>query len=152
MNKLHFLGFFALILAISTHESNAQYGGGYGNNGYGNGGMRRNSFADASAGSTPNKPNLDPEKMATDDTKWMTKKLKLTEEQVPKVENVNINFAFKRLELHEELQKIVPPVSEDVRQRMLLKINAMKEQKNKDLKAILTEEQYQVYLKKKDSY
>lgn len=151
-NCLAFL--FALCFSIFLHinESNAQYGQGYGQGGYGGGGLGRNRIPQAGEGMQRKPESLDPEKMANDDTRWMIKKLKLTEDQIPKVENANINFAFKRLDFSEEVKKIVPPITEEVRAKIRTKALGIKEDRDKELKAILTEEQYQIYLKKKDSY
>lgn len=140
---------FSIFLHI--HESNAQYGLGYGQGGYG-GGLGRSRIPQAGEGMQRKPESLDPEKMANEDTRWMIKKLKLTEEQIPKVENANINFAFKRLDFSEEVKKIVPPITEEVRAKIRAKAVTIKEERDKEMKAILTEEQFQIYLKKKDNY
>lgn len=141
-----------LFFAIS-HKGNAQYGGGYGGGGYGGaGGYGRNRMADASANFPQKKEEMDPEKIATEDTKWMTKKLKLTEEQIPKVENININYAFKKMDLYDEAKKLIPPFTEEVRTKMRDKFTTMKAGKDKELKEIFTPEQYEIYLKKKQDF
>lgn len=137
-------------ILFNINESQAQYGG-YGYGGYGRGGMGRSSIPQAGEGA-PRKTDLDPEKMANENTRWMIKKLKLTEEQIPKVENANINFAFKRLDFSEEMKKIVPPITEEIRAKLRAKALTIKEERDKEMKAILTEEQFQIYLKKKDNY
>lgn len=133
---------FFLIFALDTK---AQYG--YGGGGFGGG--YRNRLPSAGDDARPKQPDLDPEKMAEEDTRWMKKKLKLTEEQIPKVENININYAFKKIDFFEEMKKIQPPYTEEMRAKVRDRFNAMKEGKNKDMKAVLTEEQYEIYLKKK---
>jgi DNA-directed RNA polymerase subunit F len=144
-----FVLFVSLSFFVNIQISKAQYGGGYGGGGYG-GGYGRGSGIPQAGSSTPPKPaELDPEKMATEDTKWMTKKLKLTEEQIPKIDNANINYAFKRIDFQEEIKKLTPPFSEEVRLKYRAKVLTIREEHDKEIKAILTEEQYQIYLKKR---
>ncbi|MCU0469027.1 MAG: hypothetical protein MUF58_10520 [Arcicella sp.] len=142
-----FVGTIALLafFLIFAPDIKAQYGYG---GGFGGGGFR-NRLPSAGDDAKPKEPNLDPEKLAEEDTRWMKKKLKLTEEQIPKVENINIDYAFKRIDLYEEMKKMQPPFTEEMRTKIRDKFNAMKEGKNKDMKAVLTDEQYEIYLKKK---
>ena len=149
--QLTFILFTTLSIMLSIQKSQAQYGGGYGNGGgYGGGGYGRGSGIPQAGSSTPPKPTeLDPEKMANEDTKWMTKKLKLTEEQIPKIEDANINYAFKRIEFQDEIKKLLPPFSEEIRLKYRAKAQAMRDERDKEVKALLTDEQYQIYLKKR---
>lgn len=142
-----FVGTIALLafFLIFAPDTKAQYG--YGGGGFGGG--YRNRLPSAGDDARPKQPDLDPEKMAEEDTRWMKKKLKLTEEQIPKVENININYAFKKIDFFEEMKKIQPPYTEEMRAKVRDRFNTMKEGKNKDMKAVLTEEQYEIYLKKK---
>jgi hypothetical protein len=140
-----------LFLAISQ-EGNAQYGGGYGGGYGGAGGYGRSRMSDPTVNFPQKKEELDPEKIATEDTRWMTKKLKLTEEQIPKVENININYAFKRVDIIEEAKKLLPPYTEEQRNKLRDKYTAMKAGKDKELKEVLTPEQYEIYLKKKQDF
>lgn len=149
MRNLQYILVTLFLFLMVTHENKAQYGGGYGGGygrGYGGGGGFRN---DAGSSSSSKKDEMDPEKMSTDETNWMKKKLKLTEEQIPKVETININYAFKKFDLFEEAKKLTPPIPEDVRLKFREKMTAMKDGKSKELKAVLTEEQYEIYLKKR---
>jgi hypothetical protein len=153
MKNLQYVLVTLFLFLMVTHENKAQYGGGYGGGGYGGGGYGRGGggFRNNVAGSDsrPRKEDMDPEKMSTEETNWMKKKLKLTEEQIPKVETININYAFKKFDLFEEAKKLTPPIPEDVRLKFRDKLSAMKEGKSKELKAVLTEEQYEIYLKKR---
>ncbi len=160
MKNLQYVLLTLFLFLIATHENKAQYGGGYGGGGYGGGGYGRGGygaggyggggFRNGVAGSSSRpKEEMDPEKMSTEETNWMTKKLKLTEEQISKVEDININYAFKKFDLFEEAKKLTPPISEEVRLKFREKMTAMKEGKSKELKAVLTEEQYEIYLKKR---
>ncbi len=147
-NNYFFLFFFCLSLFVTTHKSQAQYGGGYGAGGYGRG-YGRSAIPDAGANAPRKEESFDPEKMAEEETRWMLKKLKLTEEQIPKIETANINYAFKRMDFHEEVKKIQPPFTEEMRVKVREKAIAIRDERDKANKAILTDEQYQVYLKKK---
>lgn len=148
-NVTYILIVVCLFLTISFNTK-AQYGGGYGGGGYGGaGGYGRSRLPDAGSNFPQKKEEFDPEKMANEDTKWMTKKLKLTEEQIPKIENINIDYAFKKMDFMDEIKKILPPYSEEIKLKMREKYTAIKEAKNKEMKAVLTEEQYEIYLKKK---
>ena len=141
---------FLISIFLINYVGKAQYGGGYGGGGYGGGGYGRGSGIPQAGSSTPPKPaELDPEKMANEDTKWMTKKLKLTEEQIPKVEDANINYAFIRIDFQNEIKKILPPFTEEIRLKYRAKAQAIKDERDKQIKALLTDEQYQIYLKKR---
>jgi hypothetical protein len=150
MRTLTYIFITICLLVISSQQAEAQYGGGYGG-GYGGmgGGYGRNRMSDPTVNFPQKKEEMDPEKMATEDTKWMTKKLKLTEEQIPKVEDININYAFKKMDMFEEAKKMLPPYTEEQRTKMRDKYNAMKAGKDKELKEVLTPDQYEIYLKKK---
>jgi hypothetical protein len=144
--QLTLMLFTVLFVFLSFRESQAQFGGG----GFGGGGFRRGGGIPQAGPSTPAKPaELDPEKMANEDTRWMTKKLKLTEEQIPKIEDANINYAFKRIDFQEEIKKLQPPFTEEVRLKYRAKAQAMRDERDKEIKVLLTEEQYQIYLKKR---
>jgi hypothetical protein len=146
-----FLLFLSMSFLLTTQESQAQYGqqgygGGYGGRGYGGGG-----YGGSNIPQTPSKPKeFDPEVYSTEQTRWMTKKLKLTEEQIPKVDNVNINYSFKRMDFEQDAKKILPPYTEEMRAKFREKAIAIKDERDKGMKAILTEEQYTIYLKKRD--
>jgi hypothetical protein len=147
--QLTFILFTTLSIFLTNQKSQAQYGGGYGGGGYGGGGYGRGSGIPQVANTPPKPAELDPEKMANDDTKWMTKKLKLTEEQIPKIENANINYAFIRIDFQNELKKIVPPFTEEIRLKYRAKAQAIRDERDKEMKTLLTDEQYQIYLKKR---
>jgi hypothetical protein len=152
--QLTFILFITLSIFLTIQESQAQYGGGYGGGGYGGGGYGGGGYGRGSGipqvANTPPKPaELDPEKMANEDTKWMTKKLKLTEEQIPKIEDANINYAFKRIDFQNEIKKLLPPFTEEVRLKYRAKAQALRDERDKEVKALLTDEQYQIYLKKR---
>lgn len=144
-----FLLFLNLCIFLTIQETKAQYGQPYG----GGFGGRGGGFSGNNIPSAPVKPKeFDPEVYSTEQTRWMTKKLKLTEEQIPKVDNVNINYSFKRMEFEQDAKKILPPYTEEMRIKFKEKAIAIKDERDKGMKAILTEEQYTIYLKKRDDY
>jgi hypothetical protein len=143
--QLTLILFTTLSIFLTIQNSQAQFGGGYG----GGGGFGRGNGIPQVADSPPKPVELDPEKMANEDTKWMTKKLKLTEEQIPKIEDANINYAFKRIDFQNEIKKLLPPFTEEIRLKYRAKAQAMRDERDKEVKAILTDEQYQIYLKKR---
>ncbi|MDH4460255.1 MAG: hypothetical protein QE277_02445 [Flectobacillus sp.] len=154
--KLTFTFGIFITSVIFSFNTIAQYGGGYGGGYGGAGGFgNRSGIPQAGQGMETRRPDnsLDPEKISTEETRWMTKKLKLTEEQLPKVEDVNIKYAFKRFDIFEEIKKItangtVAP-TEDFRIKIKEKMLKMKADKDKDLKDILTPEQFELYQKKR---
>lgn len=154
--KLAFTFGIFITSVICSFNTMAQYGGGYGGGYGGAGGFgNRSGIPQAGQGMETRRPDnsLDPEKISTEETRWMTKKLKLTEEQLPKVEDVNIKYAFKRFDIFEEIKKItangtVAP-SEDFRIKIKEKMLKMKADKDKELKDILTPEQFELYQKKR---
>lgn len=145
--QLTLILFTTLSIFLTIQNSQAQFGGGgFGGRG---GGFGRGNGIPQVADSPPKPVELDPEKMANEDTKWMTKKLKLTEEQIPKIEDANINYAFKRIDFQNEIKKLLPPFTEEIRLKYRAKAQAMRDERDKEVKAILTDEQYQIYLKKR---
>ena len=139
--------FTTLSIFLTIQNSQAQFGGGgFGGRG---GGFGRGNGIPQVADSPPKPVELDPEKMANEDTKWMTKKLKLTEEQIPKIEDANINYAFKRIDFQNEIKKLLPPFTEEIRLKYRAKAQAMRDERDNEVKALLTDEQYQIYLKKR---
>lgn len=151
--KLAFAFGIFITSVIFSFNTTAQYGGGgYGRpGGFGN----RSGVPQAGQGMESRRPDnsLDPEKISTEETRWMTKKLKLTEEQLPKIEDVNIKYAFKRFDIFEEIKTatgngtIAP--TEDFRIKIKEKMLKMKADKDKELKDILTPEQFELYQKKR---
>ena len=78
-----------------------------------------------------------PEDMAARQTDQMTKKLNLDEAQTAKVKEINLTYAKKMLETREN--------NRGDRQAMREAITPIQEEKNAELKTILTEEQYKSY-------
>ena len=85
---------------------------------------------------------FDPEEMAKRNTEAMKERLKLNEEQLVKVEDINLAAAKKRSEMMAE--------AGGDRSAMREKMVAMSEETDKEFKAILTEDQWNEYLVMKE--
>lgn len=79
-----------------------------------------------------------PEEKATHRTEMMTKKLKLTDEQVPQVKAINLEFAQKAEEIRTSTEK-----GEDRKAKM----ESLLTDTNAKMKTVLTDDQYGEYLK-----
>lgn len=144
---LNLLCFFILSVLYTQAQYSPGYGRGYGG-GYG-GGLSRygNEFDNAK----PKAP-LDPDELAKEETKWMVKKLKLTDEQEILVASLNEDYAYQRKDLYERIKKDfgetrpTPQQITDAKAKMA----ALEERQNKELEKIFTPEQYKLYLDKKE--
>lgn len=134
--KIGFMTISALLLPVASKHCHAQ--GGYVN--------VRNVYDAASYRQSDT--GLDPEKSADEEGRAMLKKLKLSDDQMARVERILTTYAIKRVELYHEMKKLTPPVSDDLRAKLHEKIVAVKAGKDRELRAVLTEEQFQLYLKK----
>jgi len=74
-------------------------------------------------------------------TDWMTTNLKLTDEQVPKVQDINVKYA--------NMVDALRNSSQGKKQKMATLKN-YDASKDKELKEVLTDDQFQTYLAKKD--
>ena len=74
-------------------------------------------------------------------TDWMTTNLKLTDEQVPKVQDINVKYA--------NMVDALRNSSQGKKQKMATLKN-YDASKDKELKEVLTGDQFQTYLAKKD--
>ena len=88
------------------------------------------SYAQRGGGDRPS-----PEERAKQLTTQMAEHLDLSEDQVKKVEEINLSYAKKMMEAREAAQSD--------RSAMRSKMESMTEDRNKDLKEILTEEQFE---------
>ena len=140
------IGFCATLL-ISTHTM-AQYGG-YGGGYGGYGGYNRNSALNQMP-STPKKP-LTSDQIAEEQTKWMNKKLKLTEDQSISIETVNLDFALRLMDYQEAFMKIhtnTRPTPQEI-QQIKSTVDKWEAEKEAKFQTILTPEQWEIYQKKK---
>lgn len=81
-----------------------------------------------------------PEQRAEKITSWMKDNLKLTAEQVPQVEEINLKYA----RMNEELKRMSGPKKDKMK-----KVKSNETAKDEELKKLLTPEQYQSYQAKK---
>jgi Domain of unknown function (DUF4890) len=112
---------------------------------------------------TPPKPKeFDPEVMATNETKWMTKKLDLNDEQSSDVDAINIKYAFKLFDMVTEFKKIIGNMKPDERpsqekmdeirrkrEENQTKLTGYQDSRDKEMKTVLSGEQWDKYMKKR---
>jgi len=83
-----------------------------------------------------------PEERAKQSTEWMKKELKLNDKVAKKVQEINLKYAKKQQEKMAEVRQ-----SGD-RSKMRTVFQEMNDAKNKELKPVLGDEKYELYLKK----
>lgn len=81
-----------------------------------------------------------PEERAKRMTEWMTTNLKLTGDQVPKVQDINLRYAQKM-----EGIKMGSQTKEEKRGQ----VKSLSDQKDGEMKTVLNDDQYQSYLARK---
>lgn len=144
---LSFICFFCLSVLYSQAQYYPGYGRGYGS-GYGGGLNRYGSDFDNPKPKGP----LDPDELAKEETKWMVKKLKLTDEQEILVSSLNEDYAYQRKDMYERIKKDfgnsrpTPQQINDAKAKMA----ELEEKQNKELEKILTPEQFKIYIDKKE--
>jgi hypothetical protein len=138
---------FSLFIALLiSFQSVAQYGYG---GGYGGGYGRRNSAMNQMP-QTPRKP-LTSDQIAEEQTKWMTKKLKLTEDQAISIEMANLDHALNLSDFQEAYMKThanTRPSPQEI-QQIRATVDKWQTEKEAKFKTILTPEQWEIYEKKK---
>jgi hypothetical protein len=134
--------FMVSAIALISYSVSAQYGygGGYGGyGGYGRGGLSQNIPQPEQKFSPP-----DPEKVADEETKWMKKYLKITDEQLPYIEDLNLKYASIRSDYY----ALLGDKPDNEKMAMISpKISKSYEDKEKELKAMITPEQWELYQK-----
>jgi hypothetical protein len=137
-------GFVVTLLLSFQTMAQYGYGGGYG--GYGRGyGSSMNQLP-----STPRKP-LTSDQIAEEQTKWMNKKLKLTEDQSISVETLNLDYALRLMDFQEAFMKIhanTRPTPQEI-QQIRTTVDKWEAEKEAKFQTILTPEQWEIYQKKK---
>ncbi|GAB3523071.1 hypothetical protein [Emticicia fontis] len=143
---LSLICFFLLSILYTQAQYYPGYGRGYGG-GYGSGMNRYGS----DFGNPKPKGPLDPDEVAKEETKWMVKKLKLTDEQEILVSSLNEDYAYQRKDMYDRIKKDfgterpTPQQISDAKDKMA----ALEEKQNKELEKILTPEQFKIYTDKK---
>lgn len=87
------------------------------------------------------KEHMPPEERATKLTSWMKTNLQLTDDQVAKVGEINLKYANK----NEALRNSPEPGREKLK-----KLKSFDQDKDNELKTLLTDEQYKTYQAKKE--
>ena len=90
-----------------------------------------------------------PDEIAKRETKWMKRKLKLTNEQLALIEEINFDNALKKQEFFD---KLVKKGNRPTREEMALTqktLDLLAEEKDSKLSKVLTEKQWSTYLSKK---
>ncbi len=82
----------------------------------------------------------DPVDRANKLTEWMRDNLKLTPDQVPKVQDINLRYANKMAELKHGTQP---------KQEKMTQLRSLSDQKDTEMKGVLTADQYNSYLARK---
>lgn len=99
-------------------------------------------------GGRPSAPP-DPEQMAKSEIKWMKKKLKLTPEQLIKASDISQYYATEQSIIFDDLKNIGIPPSEAAMQQAKINMTQMTAKKEDEMKAVLTQEQFEKYRKKR---
>jgi|GEM_PF-1568666 len=148
--KITIIGLAALILMSFTTMAQFGGGGGGGRGGFGGGGGGFGGGQQMPP--TPKKPPTADE-MADEETKWMNKKLKLTEDQLLSVETLNLDYALRigdyrdAFMLMHATTRPTPQEIQQVRETM----DKWQTEKETKLKTILMPAQWDIYEKKKKS-
>jgi len=86
-------------------------------------------------------PSLTPEQIATKTTEWMKSNLNLNEDQTAQVQDVNLKYATRNMDLKK---------SSMGRRQKLQTLKANEDAKDKELKRIFTGDQYKIWEVKKE--
>lgn len=90
-------------------------------------------------------PKVDPSKVMEEQLSWLTKNLKITEEQATKIKALQLTETEQRKEV---LASGLTPRSEDFREKM----QGIDTQRDEELSKILTAEQWKTFEKKKEEF
>ena len=85
------------------------------------------------------RPQFNPEDRAKQETQWMKTTLTLTDAQIPQIDTINLKYAKKQMELRNQVQG-------GDREAMRSKRQELQNQKNEELKKVLSEDQMKKYL------
>jgi hypothetical protein len=145
--KISVSAFVFLSTIFTAFDVTAQYGG-YGGGGYGGGGYggygRRGGMSQNIPQSEPKFSPPDPEKVADEETKWMKKNLKITDEQLPHIEDLNLKYASMRSDLY----ALLGDKPDNEKYAMIApRIKKLYEDKDKELQAMIKPEQWEMYQK-----
>ncbi|MBC3784722.1 hypothetical protein [Spirosoma utsteinense] len=149
MKRAHLIFVFSLLASVTSY---GQYGGQYGGGMGGRQGMGGGQFSQPSGGSRSSAFSNMPGVLAERETKWLRDSLSLTKEQTKSVKKVNNEFAKQQQEAIKDIvgtstERPSPQTMDQIRETMLM----INEEKEDNLKPILTPEQWKLYKSKKES-
>ncbi len=110
---------------------------------------QRPDLGDPSPGGPGEPPvfqSISPDEIAEKESKWMKKKLKLNKEQLQKVKVINSVYAFKR----KDFISATDSRNRDNNKKIMDKLAVLDKEKDDELRKVLSQKQYDTYLKKKD--
>ena len=133
-----------------TLSATAQYGGGgYGQGGYGQGRAMGQGMGQQTGPQRPMIPNIAGD-MANKETKWLKENLNLDKEQAKAVKKLNNEYAGQQQDAIKDMVgkdgKPGPEIRTQIQQMMVM----LNEEKEDQLKTILTPEQWTTYQSKKE--
>ena len=137
---------FSLLLNAIAYGQYGQYGGGMGRSGMGNSQYQQMPSTPPSAFS--NMPGV----LADRETKWLRDSLSLTKDQTKAVKKLNNEFAKQQQDAIKDIVgtgtgRPSPETMEQVRETMLM----INEEKEDNLRPLLTPEQWTLYQSKRES-
>lgn len=91
----------------------------------------------------------DPEKGAKKQTEWMKTELSLSDDQVTKVENINLTYAQKRKEMRESMHKQMKSLEQDKQKELSAVLSKEQLEKLEAKKAEMKKHRRQQHMKKK---
>lgn len=143
---------FAIALLVS-YASYGQYGGQYGGMGgqYGRMGMGGSQYNQPMASSPPSAFSSMPGILAERETKWLKDSLSLTKDQAKAVRKLNNDFAKQQQSAIKDIvgtggTRPSPEAMEQIRETMVM----INEEKEDNLRPLLTPEQWTLYQAKRD--
>ncbi len=139
---------FTLPLSYAGYGQYGQYGGGMGRQGMGMGSQYGQQMASPPPSAFSNMPGV----LAERETKWLRDSLSLTKEQTKAVKKLNNEFAKQQQSAIKDIVgtgagRPSPEALEQVRETMLM----INEEKEDNLRPILTPEQWTLYRSKRES-
>lgn len=139
------------IALLVSFASYGQYGGQYGGMGGQYGGMGGRQYSQPMASSPPSAFSTMPGILADRETKWLKDSLSLTKDQVKAVKKLNNDFAKQQQSAIKDIVgtgtgRPSPETMEQIRETMVM----INEEKEDNLRPLLTPEQWALYQAKRD--
>lgn len=136
-----------MIVLLASYASYGQFGGMGGQSGRMGGGQFNQPMASSPPSAFSNMPGI----LAERETKWLKDSLSLTKEQTKAVKKVNYDFAKQQQSAIKDIVgtgggRPSPEAMEQIRETMVM----INEEKEDNLRPILTPEQWTLYQAKRD--